>query len=116
MAKMIYRNFEVHPPIVADSQPKLAQQLLEVVLAYTNPRILLRDKHSAAASLAIEAIVSMRSSLAEKAWQAAITCPYRWFAELVRDYIDDLHELWNVKSADAASWLCELRNDVVAQT
>ena len=115
VAKMVYRNFEVHPPVDANPQPELAQRLWEMVQAYTNPRILLRDKHSAAASLAIEAIVSMRSPLAEQAWQAAISCPYRWFAELVSDDLDDLHERWSINHPDAAAWLGELRNRVVAQ-
>ncbi|MCH8042931.1 MAG: hypothetical protein IID44_04355 [Planctomycetes bacterium] len=115
VAKMVYRNFEVHPPVDANPQPELAQRLLEIVQAYTNPRILLRDKHSAAASLAIEAIVSMRSSLAEQAWQAAISCPYRWFAELVSDDLDDLHKRWSIDHPDAAAWLGELRNRVVAR-
>ena len=75
VAKMIYRNFEVHPPVVVDPQSELAQRLWEMVQAYVNPRILLRDKHSAAASLAIEAIVSMRSPLAVQAWQAAVDVP-----------------------------------------
>lgn len=113
VAKMIYRNFEVHPPINADPQPELAQRLWEMVQAYTHPRILLRDKHSAAASLAIEAIVSMRSPLAEQAWQAAMECPFRWFAELVSDGLDDLQERWGEKHADAATWLRKLRESVV---
>ena len=90
VAKMVYRNFEVHPPIIADPQPELAQRFWEMAQAYINPRLLLRDKYSAATSLAIEAIVSMRSPLAEQACQAANTCPYRWFAELVSDDLDDL--------------------------
>lgn len=114
VAKMIYRNFEVHPPAVADPQPALAQRLWEIVQAYIHPRILLRDKHSAAASLAIEAIVSMRSPLAEQAWQAANASPYRWFAELVSDDLDDLHERWSSNSPDAAVWLRELRSSVMA--
>jgi hypothetical protein len=77
VAKMIFRNFDVHPPVATDTQPELAQRLLEMVHAYVNPRILLRDKHSAAASLAIEANVAMRSSLAVEALQAAAQCPYR---------------------------------------
>ncbi|MGM0489213.1 MAG: hypothetical protein ACQESR_20935 [Planctomycetota bacterium] len=114
VAKMIYRNFEVHPPADLDMQPKLAQRLWEMVQAYVNPRILLRGKHSAAASLAIEAIVSMRSSLALEAWQAATRCPYRWFAELVTDDLDDLHEKWSSKSPNAAAWLGDLRSHVLA--
>jgi hypothetical protein len=114
VAKMIYRNFEVHPPIADDSHPELAQRLWEMVQAYINPRVLLRDKHAAATSLAIEAIVSMRSSLAEQAWQAAVGCPYRWFAELVGDDLDDLMERWSSKNRDASTWLCQLRDKVMA--
>jgi len=113
VAKMIYRNFEVCPPVDADPQPQLARRLLEIAQAYTNPRILLKEKHSAAASLSIEAIVSMRSPLAEQAWQAAIACPYQWFAELVSDDLDDLRERWSENNPDAANWLGELRDKVL---
>ncbi len=115
VVKMIYRNFEVHPPEVADPHPELAKRLWEMVQAYINPRVLLRDKHSAATSLAIEAIVSMRSPLAVQACQAANTCPYRWFAELVSDDLDDLHDSWSSKSPGAAAWLRELQNDVFSR-
>jgi hypothetical protein len=114
VAKMVYRNFEVHPPVVADLHPELARRLWEMVQAYIDSRILLRDKYSAAASLAIEAIVSMRSPLAEDAWRAAMACPYRWFAELVNDELDELHERWDSKNPDAATWLHELRINVLA--
>jgi hypothetical protein len=114
VAKMVYRNFEVHPPVVGDPQPELAQRLWEMVRAYIDPRILLRDKYSAATSLAIEAIVATRSPLAEHAWRAAIACPYRWFAELVNDELEDLYERWGTKNPGAAAWLQELRNKVLA--
>jgi hypothetical protein len=116
VVKMIYRNFEVHPPVVADPHPELAQRLWEMVQAYINPRVLLREKHAAATSLAIEAIVSMRSSLAEQAWQAAVACPFHWFAELVSDDLDDLIERWRSKHPEAATWLCQLRDKVLACT
>jgi len=112
VAKMVYRNFEVYPPDLPDPHPELARRLWEMVQAYINPRVLLRDKHSAATSLAIEAIVSMRCSLAEQACQAANACPYRWFSELVSDDLDDLYERWSRKSSDAAAWLRELQNRV----
>jgi hypothetical protein len=114
VAKMVYRNFEVHPSVDADPQPELAQRFWELVEAYINPRVLLRDKCSAAASLAIEAIVAMRSPLAETAWRKAMACPYRWFAELVCDDIDELQEAWQGKNADVARWLDQLRSTVLA--
>lgn len=107
VAKMIYRNFEVHPPTPPDPHPELAERLWELVQAYVNPRVLPRDKYPAATSLAIAAIVAMRSPLAEQAWQAAQACPYRWFAELVDDDLRELHEQWAGKSPDAAAWLNE---------
>lgn len=117
VAKMIYRNFEVHPPIVENPQPALAQQLWEMVDAYTNPRILLQDKHAAIASLAIVAIVSMRSPLAEQAWQAANECGYGWFAELVSDDIDELLDQWSNKDNQGAiSWLRNLRTKCSEET
>ncbi|MGI6416139.1 MAG: hypothetical protein ACOX1P_10750 [Thermoguttaceae bacterium] len=115
IVKMIYRNFEVHPPVVADPQPELAQRLWEMVQAYINPRILLRDKHAAVASLAVEAIVAMRSPLAKRAWRAVRACPYRWFTELVSDDLGELHGRWSSKNPDAAAWLRQLRNNVLPQ-
>ncbi|MDZ7619070.1 MAG: hypothetical protein U1E05_18840, partial [Patescibacteria group bacterium] len=44
VAKMVYRNFEVHPPTPPDPHPELAERLWEMVQAYINPRVLLRDK------------------------------------------------------------------------
>jgi hypothetical protein len=80
---------------------------------YLNPRVLLRDKCASAASLAIEAIVAMRSPLAGIALRKATACPYQWFAELVCDEIDGLYEKWQGKNADAARWLDELRSTVL---
>jgi hypothetical protein len=108
VAKMIYRNFEVHPPIHPDPQPELAARLWEMVQAYVNPRILLRDKHSAIASLSIQAIVAMRSHFAEQAWNAATACQYRWFGELVSDSLSRLRERWSSVNPDAAAWLLAL--------
>jgi hypothetical protein len=113
LAKMIYRNVETHPPAAPDPHPQLAQRLSEIVLAYTNPRVVLRDKHAAAASLAIEAIVAMRSPLAEPAWRAARESPYRWFAEIVSDDLDELRARWSEKSREAAEWLDDLRQRVL---
>ena len=112
VAKMVYRNFEVSPPCTLDTEPELAGRLWEMVQAYINPRVLLRDKHSAVTSFAIEAIVAMRSSLAAQAWQAASDCPYRWFAELVSDNLDNLHEKWRQSNPEAADWLGKLRSQV----
>ena len=113
VAKMIYRNFEVNPPVDEDPQPELAQRLWEMVQAYINPRVLLRNKISAVTSLAIEAIIAMRSPLAEQVWRAAIACPYRWFADLVNDDLDELQGKWESKHPDAAAWLRELRTNVL---
>ncbi len=116
VAKMIYCNFEVHPSVAADPHPELTERLWEMAQAYINPRILLRDKHSAAASLAIEAIVSMRSHLAKQALNAAVASPYRWFAELVSDDLNGLCESWRLKNAESAAWLRDLLESVVAHT
>lgn len=112
VAKMICRNFEVFPPAEPDTFPELAQKLWDMAQAYMHPRLLLRDKHSAVASLAVEAIVAMRSPLAESAWAAVNASPYRWFAELVSDDLDELQRCWNEKSSSAAVWLQELRDRV----
>ncbi|OYV88041.1 MAG: hypothetical protein B7Z73_09300 [Planctomycetia bacterium 21-64-5] len=79
-----------------------------MVQAYANPRLLLRDKHSAAASLSIQAIVALRSELAARALHAAVASPYRWFTEIVADDLNRLHDRWSDKSPDAAAWLAAL--------
>jgi hypothetical protein len=113
VAKMVLRNFEVYPPPQLDLHLDLARRLWEIAQAYINPRVLLRDKHAAAASLAIESVVAMRSSLAIDALRAAANCPYNWFGELVSDDLDDLHESWSLKMPEAAAWLVELRSQVL---
>jgi hypothetical protein len=112
VAKMIYRNFEVFPPTAANLHPELSSRLWEMACAYTNPRILLRDKHSAVASLAIEAIVAMRSDLALEAWQMAMNCPFRWFGEMVSDDLRELRNRWESQGDSAFTWLDDLRKKV----
>ena len=114
VAKMVYRNYEVHPPAVPDPQPQLASRLWEMAQAYINPRVLLRDQHAAVTSLAIEALVAMRSGLAERAWRGAIESPYRWFGEVVTDDLAELRERWIERNEDAVTWLDELRMRVVS--
>ena len=112
VAKMIYRNFEVHPPREPNPHPELARLLWEMAQAYANPRLLMRDKHSAAALLAIQALVAMRSDFASNAVHLAAASPYRWFSELVADQLDRLHDRWNSANPDVAVWLAALRKDV----
>jgi hypothetical protein len=115
IAKMVYRNCEVHPPVGEDTQPELAARLWEMARDYLNPRFLLRDKGSAVASMAIEAVVAMRSSLAAEAFEKLKECPFVWFVELVSDDLDELHAKWGLKSPDAATWLAELRSGLFAK-
>lgn len=110
VTKMIFRNYEVFPPNEIDLQPELASLLMKMATAYTNHRILLRKKYSAAASLAIEALFAMRSSLASEAFRLMENCPYTWFIEMVRDDLDELFEAWNKKNPEAAVWLKEIKD------
>ncbi len=114
IAKMVFRNFEVHPPISVDPYPELAKLLWEMAQAYINPRLLPRDKYAAAASLAIDAVVAMRSALAAQALSEAAACEYRWFAEIVSDDLDRLREKWIAKSPEAAAWLEQLKASTLA--
>jgi hypothetical protein len=109
--KMIFRNFEVHPPEI-DPYPDLALLLLNIAKAYVNPIILLRDKHSAIAVLAIEAIVAMRSSHSLDALSVAANSQYRWLGEMVYDDLRRLRAKWASQSSAAAPWL----DVILAQT
>jgi hypothetical protein len=114
VAKMIYRNYEVYPPNNVGAEPELAARLWDFVQAYTNPRILLRDKYSAVASLGIEALVAMRSTYAFDALRLAVDCPYGWFGEMIADDLDVLRDRWTSRSDDAVQWLDQLRARVAA--
>ena len=116
VAKMIGRNFEVHPPVESDPFPELAERLWDMVRAYIHPRVLLRDKYAAATSVGVEALVSMRSQHADDALHAVADSPYRWFAEIVSDNLDRLAETWSAKNPDAAAWLKDLRSGVASHT
>lgn len=113
VSKMIYRNFEARPPAQANPQPKLAKLLWQMAQTYINPRLLLRDKHSAVASLTIEAIVAMRSDLAKEAWMSAMRSSQRWFGEMVSDDLMELWNRWDGVDANVAQWLATLRQSVM---
>ena len=115
VAKMIFRNFEVHPPLQATPQSQLASNLMRMAQAYLNPRLLLRDKYSACASLAIEAIVAMRSDLAAEAWDSAMRSPHRWFGEIVNADLAELGSRWSSRNAEAADWLAMFRLSVFSR-
>lgn len=112
VAKMIYRNFEVHPPRKPNPHPELANSLWEMVQAYANPRLLPHGKYSAVASMAIQALVVMRSEFAAEAVRAAFSSPYRWFSEVVADSLDRLYRRWKETRPDAAVWLASLQKEV----
>jgi hypothetical protein len=116
IAKMIYRNFEVHPPAQANPQPRLAEHLWQMAQTYLNPRLLLRDKYSAVASLSIVAIVAMRSDFAGEAWASARKSPHRWFCEIVSDDLTELWKRWNSIDTEAAQWLVDLRSRIMDES
>ncbi len=105
VAKMVYRNFEVFPPQQLDPHPALAARLWEMAQDYIKPRFLLRRKHSAVASLAIEALIAMRSAYAGDALRIALDCPYSWFSDIVKHDLRELHNRWAGKDDDAVAWL-----------
>jgi hypothetical protein len=111
VAKMVYRNFEVHPPARDVSHPELANRLWEIAQLYVNPRLLTRGKHSAAAAMSIQALIAMRSEFASNAWELTKRDTHRWFAELVSDALGHLSEEWRAKNQEAADWLDALRQE-----
>jgi hypothetical protein len=113
VAKMAYRNHEVYPPVEPNQRSRLAGELWRLAQDYLNPRFLPREKHSAVASLAIEALVAMRAAVAEQAWRAALECPYQWFGEMVSDHLATLRRFWLARSDSAVAWLDTLRDRVM---
>lgn len=113
VAKMIYRQFEANPPVHSNIHPELANCLLRMARAYTNPFVLLRDEYSAVASLSIEALVSMRSDDALSAWRLATESQYKWFGRMVTNNLSILQKRWSTRSDEAAKWLNNLKSQVV---
>lgn len=116
VAKMVYRNFEVHPPEHPDPHPELAARLWEMTQAYINPRFLLREKYATVVSLAIEALVAMQSEYAEDAWRSALACPYDWFREAVTDHLCELRRMWASGGHESVAWLDALHARVLTNT
>ena len=112
IAKMVYRKYEVSPPPL-NVQPDLAERLWSIASIYVVPRMLLRDNYSSVASLAIEALVAMRSRHALEAWRTAQSCPHKWFGEIVSDHLLELRSKWSSRSAEATTWLDDLRDGVL---
>ncbi len=116
VAKMIYRNFEARPPTSTNSEPLLAARLWDMAQIYINPRVLLRDKNAAVASLSIEALVAMRSRHAMDAWSAAVNSPFKWFGEMVSDNLATLRQRWLERGAEGAEgvkWLDGVKANLV---
>jgi len=114
IVKMIYRCFEAIPPVSTNANPLLSARLWEIAKDYSSPRMLLRDKYSAVASLAIESLVAMQSEYATSAWQLATASPHQWFAEMVSDDLATLRETWLEHGDKAVAWLDQLRSEAVS--
>jgi hypothetical protein len=114
VAKMVYRNFESAPPASPDPHPQLASRLLEIARTCLKPDTFLVGNYATIASLAVEAIVAMRSQQAADAWGAALTSRHRWFAEMVSDHLEQLRKSWLDRDLGAVDWLDDLRDRVVS--
>lgn len=106
IAKMVYRKFEANPPRVPDPHPDLANRLWEMAQLYASPRLILREKYATVASLSIEAIVSMRSSLAEKCAELVSNSGFKFFKDIIGRDLLRLRDRWRAKNPEAANW-CE---------
>ena len=111
VAKMIYRNFGVFPPSSPDPHPELSNRLWEMAKEYMIPRFILRDNYGTIATMAIAAIIAMRSKHAEEAWSEAMQVSHRWFGMIVRNDVADLYQEWITKNQEAAEWLDQLRSN-----
>jgi hypothetical protein len=83
LTKMVVHKLSTHPPQDDDSEPELAERLMELARLYVNPRQLPREKYSAVAIHAVLALLLLRSSHVTELVHLLRGLPVAWFTELV---------------------------------
>ncbi len=83
VAKTLVRKLVSDPPEEPNSQPELADRLMEMAGAYLNARLLSREKYGAAALNAVLAILLLRSRHVAALLRILHELPVPWFTQLV---------------------------------
>lgn len=83
VAKMAVRKLTADPPDHADPEHELADRLMELVRAYTNPRLLAREKYGAVALNGILALVLLGSNHMDEVLVGLKASSASWFRQAV---------------------------------
>lgn len=83
VAKTVMRKLTAHPPAVDDSEPELADRLMDVARTYLNPRLLPREKHGATALNAVLSLLLLRSQHSTEIIGLVQATPAPWFTQLM---------------------------------
>ena len=110
LAKMVYRKYAANPPASPDPQPTLSEKLRQLATGYLHPSVLPKDKFAAVASLAVAALVAMRSEAAEAILREVKRSPFTWFQRVIARDMDRLAAEWQPRDAAAASWCANLKD------
>lgn len=82
VAKTILRKLSTHPPATNDSEPVLADRLMDVASTYLNPRLLAREKHGATALNAMLSLMLLRSPHVAEMIDLVRRAATDWFTQL----------------------------------
>ena len=83
VAKTLVRKLTASPPEASDSEPELADRLMDVAGTYLNARLLAREKYGAAALNAVLALPLLRTRRMADLLAVLKQLPVPWFTELV---------------------------------
>ncbi len=94
IVKMIARKFTVHPPIVENPEPALAELLLSLVKSYANPRVLPRVEFASITLNALHGLVAMRAPGVRELILGVHVLSISWFNDILESQILSLAEEW----------------------
>ncbi len=118
-AKMVFRKFSANPPAVRNSEPQLAKELAARAAAYLDEHVLRRGQFAAAAMLAIQAMVTMRSDSINDILPRLHASHFSWFRGQLRRRLEKVVTAWRRRDvpedaiADVANFINQLKADPV---
>jgi len=90
VVKTVVRKLTWHPPLHHDSEPELADKLMDIVSTYLNPRLLPREKYGATTLNAVLSLLLLRSHHVPGMIAQVETVSANWFTQLACRRIDRL--------------------------
>lgn len=101
IAKTILRKLTWNPPLRDDSEPELADRLMDLAKAYLNTRLLTREKYGAIALNSVLSLLLLRSHNVPTMVALVEALSAKWFTHMVCRRIDRIHTELRIKCVDA---------------